>query len=457
MTTSTILYIRSSGICLFLTAYFSLFLIASVILFTPFFKTNFEPKPVVNLEPNDFPADYDFINDYQWENTLFLNKSKINILQHTRTGLRWPTGQAGLINCSSLQEVTDLEFVAAGWTKAVYKGKFRGQPVAIKTVNLNGHEFGMCQQRQPETPFSSCYRRAAAKILKELILLTELNHENIVKVLGSCVPDAVGPVVVVTELGEPLDTVQLLQLSWEHRLRLALGVARILHHLAHSPLGSLAMNDLRRQQFVLVDGVLKLSDVDDMGISEPICHTSADCSLHKVYNTTEIPSVNCIHGLCDGYNERLNIWRAGQHFIRQFLPLRAPSSLEPQIQLLLDAYSGVNLWNTQDILSATESLLSTYSTRETLDSGNDDYRKYSDSDLPDTLDYTCSQSESRSGCVHTVNSQYQAVELCNKDIQCQAIVVAPHSVWPGHIRVVFKKGFTTPTMKMGYYLLLKPR
>lgn len=39
--------------------------------------------------------------------------------------------------------------------------------------------------------------------------------------LGSCVPDAVGPVVIVTELGAPLDTVQLLQLSWESRLNVS--------------------------------------------------------------------------------------------------------------------------------------------------------------------------------------------------------------------------------------------
>lgn len=42
--------------------------------------------------------------------------------------------------------------------------------------------------------------------------------------LGSCVPDAVGPVVIVTELGAPLDTVQLLQLSWESRLNVRIFV-----------------------------------------------------------------------------------------------------------------------------------------------------------------------------------------------------------------------------------------
>jgi len=52
-------------------------------------------------------------------------------------------------------------------------------------------------------------------------------------VLGSCVPDAVGPVAMVTELGDPLDTVRLLQLSWEDRLRVCttLVVGRKTHNI----------------------------------------------------------------------------------------------------------------------------------------------------------------------------------------------------------------------------------
>jgi hypothetical protein len=53
-------------------------------------------------------------------------------------------------------------------------------------VNLNGHDIQECQEKQkPVSAAASlpvCYRRAAAKILKELILLTELAHSNIVEV-----------------------------------------------------------------------------------------------------------------------------------------------------------------------------------------------------------------------------------------------------------------------------------
>lgn len=79
------------------------------------------------------------------------------------------------------------------------------------------------------------------------------------------------------------------------------GVARLLYHLAHSPLGSLSMNDLRRQQFVLVEGVLKLSDVDDMGVSEPFCQTHADCRHHLPANLTgqSIPNYSTYNSCCN--------------------------------------------------------------------------------------------------------------------------------------------------------------
>ena len=48
----------------------------------------------------------------------------------------------------------------------------------------------------------------------------------------------------------------------------------------------MSMNDFRRQQFVLVDGVLKLSDVDDAGFEDPICITDEDCQI--VFTSTNM-------------------------------------------------------------------------------------------------------------------------------------------------------------------------
>jgi hypothetical protein len=89
-------------------------------------------------------------DDFQWKNVLYSNRSHYSYEKHrkdgakevdrtegrgtadvpgkltatwTGPGLRWPYSNSALINCSTLQEVTDLEFVASGWTKAVYKGR----------------------------------------------------------------------------------------------------------------------------------------------------------------------------------------------------------------------------------------------------------------------------------------------------------------------------------------------
>nr|CAD7199433.1 unnamed protein product [Timema douglasi] len=238
---------------------------------------------------------------------------------------------------------------------------------------------------------------------------TEAGH-NLLNVLGSCVPDAVGPVAMVTELGDPLDTVRLLQLSWEERLRLALGIAQILHHLAHSPLGSLAMNDFRRQQFVLVGGTLKLSDVDDVGVTEPECSSDEDCDMRHLVNNT-MPTtdrLHCVRSRCAGYNERLNIWHAGRHFVRLFLPLSAPASLEPHVQELIQAYNQPDFWDTQRILSATHSLVSHFVSGSYMPAPPPvglislGFEVVPDSDLPGQFDYRCHHSMSAVSCVVSV-------------------------------------------------------
>lgn len=74
-------------------------------------------------------------------------------------------------------------------------------------------------------------------------------------------------------------------------------------------------------------------------------------------NTRE--GLSCIDSRCIGHNERLNIWHAGQHFIRLFLPPSAPLSLEPHIHELLAAYAhpAAGGWNSARILGTTQKLV----------------------------------------------------------------------------------------------------
>ncbi len=40
----------------------------------------------------------------------------------------------------------------------------------------------------------------------------------------------------------------------------------------------MGINDFRRQQFVLIDGAIALSDVDDVSFQEPVCDKHSDCT-----------------------------------------------------------------------------------------------------------------------------------------------------------------------------------
>ncbi|XP_063235969.1 extracellular tyrosine-protein kinase PKDCC-like [Bacillus rossius redtenbacheri] len=420
----------ASGLCVFVSVYAGLFAVAGVVLFGSLPQLRREEAP----------------QGEQGSHGLAWPRANLS---------RWPAGE---LDCAALQEARDLEFVAAGWTKAVYRARLRGRQVAVKTVNLNGHDIRECLKRAGAT-LPACYRRAAAKILKEIILLTELRHDHVIQVLGSCVPDAVGPVAMVTELGDPLDTVRLLQLSWEDRLRLALGTAHILHHLAHSPLGSLAMNDFRRQQFVLVGGALKLSDVDDMSLGEPACASDLDCAAPQLNAT---PRLRCKEARCEGHNERLNIWHAGRHLVRQLLPLSAPASLEPLVQELVAAYSRPGAWDSARILAATRGLVGRFVSGRYLAArppppgvAGLGFQVVADSDLPGQFDYRCHDSTSAVGCVASVFDEREAAERCARDEACRAVVLGRDHTWTGRTIAIFKNGYGPPSTRQGFSLLVK--
>ncbi|KAH9487970.1 hypothetical protein Btru_066881 [Bulinus truncatus] len=128
-----------------------------------------------------------------------------------------------LLSCTEIDQIDDVTYLSRGWTKVVYSGVYRGQPVALKTVDVNGHDVTNCLAEGDN--MTSCYGKSARKIVREIVLLSSLTHENVIKVLGFCIAPKVydgheiTSVTMVTELGEPIDQIKLFQMSWEDRLR----------------------------------------------------------------------------------------------------------------------------------------------------------------------------------------------------------------------------------------------
>jgi protein kinase domain-containing protein len=74
-------------------------------------------------------------------------------------------------------------------------------------------------------------------------------------------------------------------MTWDQRRKIIQDLANLVNYAQHSPVGVLGLADLRRPQFVLINGNMKLTDLDDIIVGEPRCVTNADCSSTVFYLT----------------------------------------------------------------------------------------------------------------------------------------------------------------------------
>lgn len=140
-------------------------------------------------------------------------------------------------------------------------------------------------------------------------------------------------------------------------MQLSLGLSRLLKHLA-SFQEPIALNDFRRQQFVVVNGELKLIDVDDVGLEEPKCNNTP-CCFTSSSGTNRTVCVPCVNNVCHGYNEKMNIMKTGGHFIKHILPHGAPSNLNSMALKITTAFEFAS-WNSDDILKEMEDLATSF-------------------------------------------------------------------------------------------------
>ncbi|PVD25591.1 hypothetical protein C0Q70_13249 [Pomacea canaliculata] len=377
--------------------------------------------------------------------------------------LDFSTSGPAMLDCRTIDNIKDREYVASGWTKAVFSGVHAGRKVALKTVDIGGQDVMACMDGGGS--LQQCYHRAAQKIVKEIVLLQALAHDNVIQVLGFCVPDKPydgdgdTTVVMVTELGEPIDLIKLLQMSWEDRLRISYDLTRLLDFLSRSARGALAMNDFRRQQFVLVHGALKLSDVDDAGFDEPSCRSDNECDLHfSSSNFTK--RLACVEGRCQGYNEYRNMFNAGRHFTTFLLPHGAPPALRPLISDVVGTFENCSL-TTRELVTWMDKVVHLYKTgrylnRTAAKDFETSYKGTERSDLPGQFDYRCRMSLSGTGCTLSVFDLREAEDMCNGDHECRGFIVTNQRTWIGRTIVHFKNGTAAPSWNAHTKLYVKP-
>uniref|UniRef100_A0A8C6QXE7 Extracellular tyrosine-protein kinase PKDCC n=2 Tax=Nannospalax galili TaxID=1026970 RepID=A0A8C6QXE7_NANGA len=348
------------------------------------------------------------------------------------------------LGCAALRNVSGAQYVGSGYTKAVYRVRLPGgAAVALKAVDFSGHDLGSCVREFGAR--RGCYRLAAHKLLKEMVLLERLRHPNVLQLYGYCYQDSEDipdTLTTITELGAPVEMIQLLQTSWEDRFRICLSLGRLLHHLAHSPLGSVTLLDFRPRQFVLVDGELKVTDLDDARVEETPCTSSTDCTLEFPARNFTLPC--SAQGWCEDMNEKRNLYNAYRFFFTYLLPHSAPPSLRPLLDTIVNA-TGELTWGVDETLAQLETVLHLYRSGKYLQNStagsSSEYQRIPDSTIPQE-DYRCWPSYHHSSCLLSVFNLAEAVDVCESHAQCRAFVITNQTTWTGRKLVFFKTGWS---------------
>ncbi|CAI5771069.1 extracellular tyrosine-protein kinase PKDCC [Podarcis lilfordi] len=363
---------------------------------------------------------------------------------HPRAQLELSLGPLAL-GCRDIGNVSNVHYLGSGYTKAVYRAVLnRSLAVALKSVDFGGHDIDNCVKLYGS--LEGCYRLASYKIAKEMVLLQRLRHPNILQLHGYCYQDSndiADTLTAITELGSPLEMIQLLQISWEDRFRICFSLVQLLHYLAHSPLGSVTLLDFRPRQFVIVDGELKVTDLDDASIEEASCTSSRDCFMEFPARNFSLPC--SLEGKCQSMNEKRNLYNAYRFFFTYLLPHSAPSSLRPLLDAIVNA-TGELQWGIDETAAQLERVLHLYKSGMYLQNSTrtprSDYRKVPEATIVNE-NYRCWPSYHHKECLLSVFDVSEAMEVCESHSQCKAFVLTNQTTWTGRQLVYFKMGSTS--------------
>ncbi|XP_030071238.1 extracellular tyrosine-protein kinase PKDCC [Microcaecilia unicolor] len=348
------------------------------------------------------------------------------------------------LGCADLASLSRMSYVGSGFSKVVWKGRLAdGRDVALKLIHREGSDMRRCLKLYGDP--EGCQSLATYKLLKEVTLLKGLRHPGIIQLYGECYDNRLDPgrrVTALLELGSPLEIIQLLQTPWEERFKVCLSLVRLLHFLAHSPLGSVALLDFQPRQFVTVDGDLKVTDLDDASTEELTCSGDADCVLE--FPTKSFSLTCAAAGRCEGINEKRNLYNAYRYFFTYLLPYTAPPALKPFLFNIMNA-TGDLRYGINETLEAFEKVLYLYKSGLHLPKRSQPLKEYQilkGLRLQEAEDYKCWPSYSHLGCLLSIHNADEAAEICSSNPQCQSFTIGERRMWTGRHLATFRSTFT---------------
>ena len=258
---------------------------------------------------------------------------RVTLVNATRSNLNITCPPKYMFNCRNIHDirVIDRAHGAEGRLKRVDVGVFKEQNVAVKRF-------------RNKKPAAISYELRQFLFMKEILLLDQLNHPSLIKMLGYCfrngrhinlrtTPTDVD-IKAVFEYGEPFNF-RNMSVSVEQRLQHCIDLSSLLEYMSNTPLGSLIMADFKTTHFLMVNNSIKLIDFDYFHNVEPSCNTTKQCLYNLTCDTSQNLSAKpgTSIGVCTGYNVKHNIKKMYENI---FILLLQKKYFPVQIHQMID-------------------------------------------------------------------------------------------------------------------------
>ncbi|XP_038059402.1 extracellular tyrosine-protein kinase PKDCC-like [Patiria miniata] len=270
-----------------------------------------------------------------------------------------PLPEGKFLDCQAIDRIQITQQIARGYSKVVQEGKLGDKHYAVKSTSYDVKNVKDCVLGGMYKKKEDCFILGTYQVLKEAMMLKQLQHPNIVRLLGLCVrSENSSPIIhergvtVVEELGAPVLLRDLTEMDFRAKIEICLDLARLLQYLVDSPMGSVAITDWRDEQFVFVAGTLKIADVDGLNSKEPSCNKEMKCLIN------DMPSgLRCAKNMeCPGTNAKTNLLHARHHFLEPMLGTGIPVEYLAKASALLTDLQKDKL-DADDLVERLEDLL----------------------------------------------------------------------------------------------------
>ncbi|XP_071952656.1 extracellular tyrosine-protein kinase PKDCC-like [Antedon mediterranea] len=324
-----------------------LFVVESILLLPIQWNTNSQSRPMAKsrqereskIEHAIFRHKLIQAKRNRSKNSVAIDSTSLHLPKHLlppkKANTSFSNIASRMLDCEDVLEMSLVKRIGRGTTKEVWKATYQGKEVAIKMVSHSVADIKMCMNRignQDREEQRRCYIFANYKLMKEISLLMDLKHSNIIKILGYCILQDESifgddhSIVSVVEIGDRLSKRKVMNMPWSQRIQFSIDVLTLLHHLETSSIGSLLLADFKISQMVIVNGTMKLADLDDIAPEETNCTQDSHCHFGN-----RNLGVQCSSSMCHGRNSKLNLLSFFEKF-HEIIFKDVPDTLETEVK-----------------------------------------------------------------------------------------------------------------------------